>query len=407
MSFDIALSGLNAAQTDLDVIAHNVANSSTNGFKKSRAEFADIYAVTQNGVAANATGKGVRVTAVTAQHSQGDISFTESNLDLAISGRGFFRLNDQGSTVFSRAGTFQIDREGFVVNSAGQVLTGFQADAAGNLTGALGDLQVNFAESTPNPTGVLTVGANLDALETIPPAFSISDPSSFNHSTSLTVYDSLGASHVATLYFRKDAVNTWETFTYVDGAEVSNPGGDLLVFDTAGQLSTINGAPASTVSTTSFNPGSGAANMTMTLDMTTLTQFGGGFGVSQLIQDGFPTGRLNSIDIDETGVMFARFSNGRSGILGQVALSNFANIQGLQAEGDTSFSETFASGAAITAEPGSTNLGLIQSGALEQSNVDLTAELVDMITAQRNFQANAQVVSAAEEITQTIINIGR
>lgn len=407
MSFDIALSGLNAAQTDLDVIANNVANTSTNGFKKSRAEFADVYAVTQNGVANNATGKGVRVTAVSTQHSQGDINFTESNLDLAVSGRGFFRMSDQGAIVYSRAGAFQIDRDGFMVNSAGQRLTGFQADASGNLSGGLGDLQINSADSTPQATATLEVGANLDALETIPVAFNINDPNSFNHSTSLTVYDSVGASHVATMFFRKDAVNTWETFTFVDGAEVSNPGGDTLVFDNTGQINTINGAPASTVNTTSFNPGSGAANMQITLDMTTLTQFGGGFGVNLLTQDGFPTGRLNSIDIDESGIMFARFSNGRTGILGQVALSNFPNVQGLQPEGDTSFSETFASGVAITAAPGSTNLGLIQSGALEQSNVDLTAELVDMITAQRNFQANAQVISAADDITQTIINIGR
>ena len=266
---------------------------------------------------------------------------------------------------------------------------------------------MSLDDATPQATTTIDVGANLSASETVPPPFNVNDPTTFNHSTSLTVYDSLGASHVATMFFRKDAVNTWEAFTFVDGAEVSNPGGDTLSFDTAGQVSLINGAAVSTVNTTTFNPGSGAANMQLTLDMTTLTQFGGPFGIAQLAQDGFPTGRLNSIDIDETGNLFARYSNGRTGTLAQVALANFANPEELKPEGDTSFSETFASGPATTAAPGSTNLGLVQSGALEQSNVDLTRELVDMITAQRNFQANAQVISAAEEVTRTVINIGR
>ena len=156
-----------------------------------------------------------------------------------------------------------------------------------------------------------------------------------------------------------------------------------------------------------YNPGNGAANMDVTLDLGQLTQYGGGFGINALTQDGFPTGRLTSIDIDETGVLLARYSNGRAGPLGQVALSNFANVNGLRPEGDNAYSETFSSGSATTAAPGSTNLGLLQSGALEQSNVDLTKELVDMITAQRTFQANAQVISTAEELTQTVINISR
>ena len=407
MPFDIALSGLNASQTDLDVIANNIANSATNGFKRSRAEFADVYAVSQSGIARNATGKGARVTAVTVQHSQGDINFTENNLDLAVSGLGFFRISDAGSIKYTRAGAFQVDREGFIQNSAGQRLTGFQVDSSGSLFGGLGDLQVDFADSLPQATSSIDFGANLDALETVPIPFDVTDPASYNHSTSTTVYDSLGVSHIATLYFRKSASNTWESRMFVDSTEVSTPGGNSIAFDSLGLLSTVDGTPSTVVSSTTFNPGTGAANMTISLDLADLTQFGGGFGVSSLFQDGFATGRLNSVDVGETGIIFARYSNGRSATLGQVALTNFPNVQGLQPEGDTSFSETFASGSAITAEPGSTNLGLIQSGALEASNTELTKELVDMITAQRNFQANAQVISTAEEITQTVINIGR
>lgn len=407
MSFDIALSGLNAAQSNLDVIANNIANSDTNGFKRSRAEFADVYAASQNGIAKNATGKGVRVTAVTTQHSQGDIEFTENNMDLAVSGVGFFRLSEGGSIVYSRAGSFQVDREGYIQNTSGQRLTGFQADIQGNLNGSMGEMRVDFADSEPQATTSIDLGANLDALETVPIPFDVTDPASYNHSTSTTVYDSLGVSHTSTMYFRKSAINTWESRLYVDNAEVSNPGGDVLVFDNLGMLSTINGAPGTQIASTSFNPGTGASNMTVTMDVADVTQFGGGFGVSALAQDGYPTGRLNSIDVDETGILFARYSNGRSGVLGQVSLTNFANVQGLQPEGDTSFSETFGSGPPLTAEPGSTNLGLIQSGALEQANVEITKELVDMIQAQRTFQANAQVISTAEEVTQTVINIGR
>ena len=402
MPFDIALSGLNAAQTDLDVVANNIANSNTNGFKSSRAEFADVYAVSQNGIASNATGKGARVTSVSTQFSQGDINFTENNLDLAVSGKGFFRLDTQGSIAYTRAGAFKIDKNGIVVNSTGAQLTGFLTDTNGNLTGALGTLQVAFADSNPQATATLKLGANLDALETVPPAFNVSDPSTYNHSTSTTVFDSLGASHIATMFFRKDGVNAWESFTYVDGVEVNPAGGNALAFNSSGAIS---GTPS--FNTVSFNPGSGAANMTVDFNFANLTQFGGTFGVSELSQDGFPTGLLNSIDIDDSGVMFARFSNGRSNTLGQVALANFPNTQGLQADGDTTFTESFASGAAIVGTPGSTNLGLIQSGALEQSNVDLTKELVDLITAQRTFQANAKVISTAGDVTQTIINIGR
>ncbi len=402
MPFDIALSGLNAAQTDLDVLANNIANSNTTGFKSSRAEFGDVYALSQNGIAANSTGKGAQITTVSTQFAQGDITFTENNMDLAVSGKGFFRLDEGGSIVYSRSGAFQIDKDGYMVNASGGQLTGFQTDTNGNLTGALGKLQVVFAESNPQASATLTMGANLDALEAVPAAFNVADPATYNHSTSTTVYDSLGASHIATMYFRKDAVNAWQSFVYVDGAEVSAAGGNNMSFSTAGAI----GAP-STFTSVSFNPGSGAANMVVDFDFGTLTQYGGTFGVNTLIQDGFPTGSLNSIDIDETGAMFARFSNGRSNILGQVALASFPNTQGLQAGGNTSFSETFTSGPPIVGTPGSTNLGLIQSGALEQSNVDLTKELVDLITAQRTFQASAKVISTAGDVTQTVINIGR
>ncbi len=406
MPFSTALSGLNASQRDLDVVANNIANSNTVGFKKSRAEFADVYAVAQSGTSADATGKGVRVAAVTQDFSQGDIDFTNNNLDLSISGSGFFRMSDGGTLLYSRAGAFSLDKDGYLVNNSNQRLTGFQADTAGNITAALGDLQVSFADATPQATALADLDLNLDAAEAVPAAFDVTDPTTYNHSAATTVYDSLGTSHIATMYFRKDNVNDWEMFTYIDG-NLASGGADDLTFDNLGGIATVNGGAATTLTLPAYNPGTGAANLTIDLDLADVTQFGGGFGISALTQDGFPVGRLSAIDVDETGVVLARYTNGRSAAMGQVALSNFANVQGLRPEGDNGYSETFSSGVATTAAPGSTNLGLVQAGALEQSNVDLTQELVNMITAQRTFQANAQVISTAEEITQEVINISR
>ncbi len=402
MPFDIALSGLNAASADLETISNNIANSSTHGFKKSRAEFADVYASATN----NAIGRGVRLAAVTQQFGQGSLSITENPLDLGISGDGFFRLNDNGSTVYSRAGAFGVDRDGFIVNTQQQRLTGFLADTQGTLTGAIGDLRVDTADLPPRVTTLIDVGANLDASQTVPVnPFNVNDPLSYNHSTSTTIYDSLGSAHIATMYYSKSASNQWQARLFVDGSEVNQPGGDALAFANDGSLFQINGGAGTTTTSISFNPGTGAAAMTLTMDYADLTQYGSPFGVNALSQDGFAIGRLSDVGVDELGMLSARYSNGQTRVLGQVVLSNFANPQGLRQLGDTNWAETFSSGAALTAAQGSGDLGLVQSGALEQANVDLTEELVNMITAQRNFQANAQVISTADQITQTIINI--
>ncbi len=407
MAFETALTGLNAASSNLDVIGNNIANTATAGFKESRISFGDIYAVNNLGITQNAIGQGVRVTDVSQQFVQGDLTFTDNNLDMAVSGRGFFRLNDNGGIIYSRAGEFGVDRNGFMVNASNQRLTGFQGDATGNITGVLGDLQVSTANQQPLATTTIDLGANIDASEPIPPAFVVTpsgpDPSTYNHATSATIYDSLGAEHVATLYFRKDAANQWQTFSFVDGVQIDGP--DVITFNTDGSLNQINGAAVTTLTAPAFNPGGGAANITLTLDYADLTQYGAPFGVSSLSQNGFPTGRLSDIDVDITGVIFARYTNGQSLALGQVVLANFANVQGLRPLGNTAWAETFTSGAPLVGPPSSADLGFIQSGALEQSNVDLTAELVGLITAQRSYQANAQVISTADDITQTIINI--
>lgn len=404
MPFRTALSGLNASSAELKVIGNNVANASTTGFKESRAEFADIFATSNLGVTANAIGTGVRVSSVSQQFTQGNIGFTDNNLDLAISGQGFFVMNDNGVNAYTRAGALGVDREGYVVNNQKQQLMIFQADQNGNITGATGPLQLDRSDIAPAATTQVDVQANLDASAAIVPAatpFSPSDATSYNNSTSLTVFDSLGSPHLQTMYFRKTADNTWDTFQFVDGVQVNGgaPAGDTITFDSTGAIT--GGSPVAV----SFAPTGGAAVINMTVDFNNTSQYGSPFSVNGLTQDGFATGRLSGIDINDTGVITSRFTNGQSRTLGQVAIATFNNPQGLRQLGDTAWAETFDSGAPLVGAPGSGAAGLIESGALEGSNVDLTEELVGMITAQRNFQANAQVITTADTVTQTIINI--
>jgi len=407
MPFAVALSGLNAASSDLNVTANNIANANTTGFKASRAEFSDVFAV-----GAQAIGNGVRLGAVSQEFSQGGVDFTDRGLDLAISGEGFFTLGDGGVISYSRVGSFGVDRDGFVTNNQAQRLQIFPVTSTGTFnTGTLQDLQLATTDSAPQATTRADFGINLPANAT-PPAvatFDRTNASTFNHSTAVTVYDSLGASHTFTAYFAKTATpNQWNAHFFLDnGAEIAQAGGPppppwVVSYSNAGVLTApVGGA----FTLPAVNPGNGAAPIALAADLLGSTQYGGTFGVNSLSQNGFTSGRLSSIDVDSSGVIFARFTNGRSDPLGQVALSNFANPQGLRQLGDTSWGETFSSGDAVRGSAGTGSFGLIQAGALESSNVDLTEQLVNMITAQRNFQANAQMISTADQVTQTIINI--
>ncbi len=400
MAFKIAVSGLQAASAELDVTGNNIANSNTNGFKSSRAQFADIYAVSQLGSSRTAIGQGVQIGSVSQQFSQGNVSFTDNNMDLAVNGEGFFVLEDSGTRVYSRAGAFGVDKDGYVVNDSGHNLIAFSA-SNGAITGAVSPLQLSTANLSPQPTSSLNVGVNLDPGASAPTAaFSPSDPASYNNSTSISVFDSLGQDHLASMYFRKTAANTWETHLRVDNDDTQTLANQTLTFDTTGTLTS-----AMPVGYGSYTPITGAADFTLGLDFGSSTQVGSGFGVNSLTQDGYTSGQLSGVDIDVDGIVLARFSNGQTEAQGQVVLANFANAQGLQPVSRSNWAETNASGAPLQGAPGTASLGLIQSGALEESNVDLSAELVNMIVAQRNFQANAQMIRAEDEVTQTIINI--
>jgi len=650
MDFNSALSGLKATSSELSVISNNIANVSTTGFKSSRTEFADIYANSSLGGGQSAIGSGVVLSAVTQQFSQGQVSFTDNNLDLAVSGKGFFVLSNNGSIAYTRAGAFGVDKNGYIVNNSDSHLRGFLADSSGSITGAQTDLQISSATLAPKPTGTVSFNVNLDATAEPPTSPFISgftpaqppDPTTYNSSTSTTVYDSLGNSHIMSSYFVKaHSENTWRAFVGIDGSDVTPtpstppvgvppmqyPSGQLaqpftLVFSQSGSYInnnaatpptyygagpvtsttsgltttgtmqtlnlndliinsvavtasssssdgssttdnaassialaaainqstaehgvtasvnpnvadlgiptfgnfaagdfTINGVPivgvnanatdllglinaqtattgvvgsqpggvgtaimltandsrniqlitdgtqATGASFANFNlnggvaldqaqrgtislattnnqgiiiggPNPGHASLTagpqagivqtssdiiditgwiptggafgpqqVSMNFNNSTQYGAPFSVLALSQNGYSTGLLAGVNVDSSGVIFAKYNNGQSLALGQVALANFGNVQGLNPQGNTSWVETFSSGSALIGAPGTAELGIIQSGALESSNVELTDELVELIVAQRNFQANAQSIKTADAVTQTIINL--
>jgi flagellar hook protein FlgE len=430
MAFRIALSGLEAASTDLEVTGHNIANASTTGFKESRAEFADIYANSINDVSASVPGRGVRVTRVAQQFTQGSIDFTSNNLDLGLNGEGFFVMQQpDGEQHYTRAGAFSVDRDGYVVDHTQARLQVFpRIGTTGSLfnTGATTDLNLPVSSGSPQATTDISSSLNLSAAETAPVALFDSttfppDPDTYNHSTATTVYDSLGTAHTMTFFYRKlpdDGVpatgdeNLWSAYTFLDGTivndQTSGTDAATLQFDSSGALITSNGSVDALGQVTLADipmPGGAATISGLTIDYSSSTQFGSGFSVNELTQDGYTSGRLSGVEVDGTGVVFARFTNGQSEPLGKIALARFNSNQGLRQIGDTSWAESFASGDVQLGEAGTSSFGLVQSGALENSNVDIAQQLVNLITAQRNFQANAQVITTADAITQAVINL--
>ena len=349
---------------------------------------------------------GVRTTNVAQQFIQGNNEQTGRSLDMAVSGEGFFTLTMNGARVYSRAGNFQTDQSGYVVNPQGARLQVFAPNADGTSfdAGRMTDLQLLTTDSPPKQTSLVNVSFTLPANAKQPTVnpFDPTDSNSYSFSTGgITVYDSLGVSHTQTSYFVKTATpNQWEVHNYVDG-QAAGAAVPLTFSDTGVLTSPANGR----MTLDPFTPSTGAGQLAMTLDITGASQYGEQFAMRNTRQDGYAAGKLNEITVSEEGIVFARYSNGDDHALGQVALTTFNNPQGLQAKGNNLWAETFDSGTPRSGQPDTSNLGQIQAGSLESSTVDLTEQLVNMITAQRNFQANAQMVSTQDQITQTIINI--
>lgn len=512
MAFQQALSGLNSASKAIDTTSHNIANSSTVGYKSSVAHFGDVYAASLNGAGASQIGIGVNLAAVQQQFTQGNITSTNNPLDISINGAGFFRMDQNGATTFSRNGQFHLDKNGFVINDQGMKLTGYAAQSGIVVPSTPTPLQISASDLAPIATGSSTTNGftgvkaniNFDSRQTVPTvawnaatpasiitavtnglstftpaiapqaitdaaaaaaaAFSAGktaaaaaadalaaaaavdpaitagspagmaitnvatgaaasipsiDPQSYNYSTALSVYDTLGNPHTLTMYFEKvdppTTPNTgeWRTHYTVDGtaeAYVTGSGGNL-VFNNSGKLiSPANGAMDLSINLGSVMGALGSSNSAMTplafkVDFTGSTQFGSAFGTNRLEQDGYAAGHLVGLSVGTDGIIQGRYSNGQTFAQGQVVLANFTNPNGLQALGNNQWAESSVSGVPIVGAPNTSNLGVLSSSTIEESNVDLTAELVNLITQQRNYQANAQSIKTQDQIMQTLVNL--
>ena len=404
MAFQQGLSGLNTASKNLDVIGHNIANANTVGMKSSRAEFSELYASSVNAAGGTASGIGVTVAAVTQQFTQGNITATGNEMDVAINGNGFYELTmPNGATVYSRAGMFKLDREGNVVTNDGSRLMGYPTDAAGNRL-SFETQPLSLPTGGPIPaqqTGGISADINLDARTPIYNATTGLPPLTTS-ATSVVAYDPQGLPVPVALAFRKVANNQWEVYTGVNGADPATSTPFTLNFNNDG---TLNTATTTIPNLTLTSPNNPALTFTSSLNFDKLTQFGTSFAVNKLSQNGYPPGELTSLKIADNGVITGQYSNGQTRAAGQIALVNFRNSQGLVPTGTGAWQSTYASGDPLRGEPGSGNFGALQSGALEDSNVDLTAELVDMMTAQRAYQANAQTIKTQDQVLSTLLNM--
>ena len=415
MGFAQGVSGLNASASNLDVIGNNIANSGTIGFKSGTAQFSDVYAGSR-------VGLGTQVAGVSQNFTSGAVQTSSRALDVAITnGDGFFRLASPGGEVaYSRNGQFNMDKNGFIVNSAGLQLTGYPVGANGSVAGGSpAPLQLPTTAMAPNSTQNIAAQFNLDSRSVAPTAaFDASDSTTYNYANAVTVFDSLGNSHELSTFFSKTASNTWAVYATADGKPLATGGamatavapatptaGKLgtLAFDTNGNLS----APVpSTITLAGLDFANGSGPMGFAVDVTGTTQFGNVNDVKKLTQDGYTSGALTSFAINQDGTVTGKYSNEQAKALGQIVLSSFVNPNGLQPKGDNVWAETSASGQPLTGKPGAgTKLGALTSGALEASNVDLTSELVNLIIAQRTYQANAQTVKTQDQVMQTLVNM--
>lgn len=409
MTFYTSLTGLNAAQTELSSLSHNIANVATTGFKKGRVEFGDIVARSASQASNQVNGVGVAVAAVKQQFGQGGYAASTNALDMSITGQGFFVVKGGGdaadSITLTRNGAFTPDENGWVVDNQGRRLQVLPTTADGAVTAVgvsgLTALRLPTTSGVPEATSAVRFVANLPASADAPvAAFDPNDSASFNHATSTTVYDAAGNASNATIYYRRiesspaDSSKYWQAHAFVGDAEIfpaAGPAPMVLTFDSAGALT----SPAAPVA---FSGG-------FAIDHAGTVTSGMPFDVSFTEQDGYAPGRLESVGVDQEGVVRVSFSNGETIALGKVGLANVANPSGLKEDGNASWKLGASSGDLMIGEAGRDGYGGIMAGSLERSNVDLTEELVGLISAQRNFQANARAIDTASSLLQTIIQL--
>ena len=402
MGFSQAISGMNAASKQLDVIGNNIANSATVGFKSASISFADIYAGSK-------VGMGVKVASVMQNFNDGTITSTNNSLDVAISGNGFFRLVDSnGQIYYTRNGQFQLDAERNIVSVDGLQLTGYLATGTPpkiQQGSAPGPLKISQEMLNASATSKAFLQTNLNSNSKVPEKQPINaeDADTFNYSTNITTYDSLGNQRNVQLFYVKTADNQWDVH-YLDS---SDPNASLktlgqMEFDSSGKLISD---PEMTINLNGLN---GSADNTFTLSLANSTQQNMGKEVGSIkapIIDGYAAGDLVGYSINDDGTIYGVYSNQQTMLLGQIAMADFANVNGLESTGNNNWRSTPNSGAEVLGVANSGTFGSLASGAVEASNVDMSAELVNMIVAQRNYQSNSQTIKTQDQILNTLVNL--
>ncbi len=418
MSFNIALTGLRAVNSQLDAVSNNIANAGTTGFKSSRAEFGSIYADTQ--------AMGVEVQGLTQSISQGgSLVTTGRSMDLAISGGGFFVTRaSNGDVNYTRAGVFGADRNNNLVNVSGQYLQGYPVDAQNQLqVGTISNLQLQNANIPAQATDKLEFVFNLNANEQVPAVapFDPANADSYNSTYTTKIFDSQGKEHTLTQYFAKTADNNWTAYYYLDGSAAANSlGSQALTFNANGHMTSpydyarvLANDPADppvhtpVILTSPMAGGVAPLNMEISYGGAGIggaTQFGSAFMVNANTATGYASGEQTGLTIEKDGMVYATYSNGQRLLQGQVVLANFANLDGLKNENGTAWSETSESGQPLIGAPGIGSFGVLTAGALENSNVDLTQQLVSLMEGQRNYQANTKVLSTDKELSQVLFS---
>jgi flagellar hook protein FlgE len=438
-----AISGMNANGTWLSVIGDNIANLNTVGFKSSDIVFGDVLSQSLAGVSGNSqVGRGVEVMSVSPLFTQGSFETSGNGLDLAIDGDGFFIVNDNGARYYTRAGQFSLDRNGNIVNADNLIMQGYLADAAGNITGTTGDLQIATRQSPANATAQSSMAINLNASATAPAiAFTLdgngdgvrSDPANYNFSSTTTVYDSQGGAHDVTMYFVKNAApNAWTVHyayedpfnagQFLEGGQASGGVGNppvgaavtqALTFNTDGSLANDNtaginfsfGTGVVAPQSITFNYGNGTAEVPPGTGLDMTTQFASAFAVMSVTQDGYSAGSLRNVSISDQGIITGVFTNGQTRSIGQVALARFIAPTQLTKLGRNLYGESFDSGQPVVGMANTSGLGKVLSNSLELSNVDLAAEFVKMISAQRGFEANSKIITTTDQLMQLLVNL--
>jgi flagellar hook protein FlgE len=417
MPFSTSISGINAASSLLNVTANNISNAETYGFKGARPEFADVYARSQMAGDQRIVGSGTRLSRVSQNFNQGALETTTNATDLAIDGQGFFTVRDSsGNLLYTRAGAFTPDDEGYVVNAQGQNLQVYPPAGDGQFnTGQMVDLKINTQDQAPSATQNAALGVNLAADAERPAArrFDPENPDSYNYTTSMSVYDSQGVAHSATVYFEKAGRNRWQAHIYMDD-DRARPYTTTLRFDQDGNLRAPGGAlrqgqadqtPRQALVDVSYRPRGGVGQQQFTLDLSRVTQYDSNYGTNYVFQDGYTSGIYQGLEISREGVVNEVYSNGQRVAIGQTVLADFINPQGLNPVGDTNWSQSPNSGEPLYGQPDSGRFGQIASYSLESANVDLAYELTRLIIAQRDYSANTQALAAENNNIQTLLNI--